>query len=415
MEGLTMHKDTNIQKQVQSFVYHHLSELIQHRNMISDEVENKQKIFDDLKKEVEINLKKSGHAHRIKDNDQFIKDTIEEIIGLGPLKKLLQHENISEIMINGAQEIYVEIGGKIKKTKYHFLDERSLQNVIKRLISHTHRRVDESSPMLDTRLQDGSRINIILPPLSLNGPTITIRKFKPTGFSFLELVASDYMNQRMANYLRFMVEHRKNILVAGGTGSGKTSLLNTLSDRIDPSERIVTIEDAAELNLSQPHVIRLESRPSNTENVGEVTIRDLLKNALRMRPNRIIIGECRSNETLDMLSAMNTGHDGSMSTIHANSPRDALARLETLVLMSGMELPHRAIREQIASAIDVIVFVKRGRDGQRMITQIVEMKGMEEGTIITQDIFFRDQEDAIQDQMFLSSEYPSLQKMGTSS
>ncbi|MCB0327520.1 MAG: CpaF family protein [Bdellovibrionales bacterium] len=393
-----------IQKNLRTFVHENIHEILSRHPEFKNDTENK-KLFLSLKNEIELNLKKAGKLDVLSKNKDFIESTLEEIIGIGPIKKLLQHPDITEIMINGALDIYIEIDGKIKKTSYQFLDNSSLKNVITRLISHSHRRVDESSPMLDTRLIDGSRINIILPPLSLNGPVITIRKFRKSTFSFVELVTANFMSEPVAHYLQSMVKKHKNIIVAGGTGSGKTSFLNALSSHIDEKERIITIEDAAELNLPQQHVIRLETRPSNTEHSGEISIRDLLKNALRMRPNRIIIGECRSSETLDMLLAMNTGHEGSMSTLHANSTRDALSRLETLVLMSGVDLPLRAIREQISRAIDIVVFLKRDQQGKRILTQVAEIKGIEAEHLVTQDIFIRKADEAWENHSFLSQDY----------
>ena len=318
---------------------------------------------------------------------QIIDDICDEILGLGPIEPLLKDASISEIMINGASQVFVERAGKLFLTDVQFQDDTHLMNVIEKILSPLGRRVDEASPMVDARLADGSRVNIIIPPLALGGPTVTIRKFSKFKLDIQDLIKFGSLDQRMADFLEACVKARLNILVSGGTGSGKTTTLNTLSSFIPSDDRIVTIEDAAELKLQQEHVVRLESRPPNIEGEGAITIRDLVRNALRMRPDRIIVGEVRSGEALDMLQAMNTGHDGSLTTAHANSPRDALTRLETMVLMSGMDLPVRAIRNQISSAMDLILQQSRIRDGSRKITYISEVQGMEGDTIILQDIF----------------------------
>ena len=317
----------------------------------------------------------------------LVDDICNEILGLGPLEPLLQDDSISEIMVNGPRKIFVEQQGKLKLTDIHFYDDNHLLSIIERILSPIGRRVDESSPLVDARLSDGSRVNIIIPPLSLIGPTITIRKFSHSNFSLFDLVRFGTLSDNMALFLQACIQARLNILVSGGTGSGKTTTLNALSYFIPSGERIVTIEDAAELRLQQNHVVTLESRPANLEGSGAISIRDLVRNSLRMRPDRIIVGEVRSGEALDMLQAMNTGHDGSLTTAHANSPRDALSRLETMVLMAGMDLPLRAIRSQISSAIDLILQQSRIRDGSRKITHISEVQGMEGDTIILQDIF----------------------------
>jgi pilus assembly protein CpaF len=290
-------------------------------------------------------------------------------------------------MINGPKQIFVERAGKLSLTKVQFHDEAHLMNIIERILSPLGRRVDEASPLVDARLADGSRVNIIIHPLSLVGPCVTIRKFSKTALSVENLISFGTLSEDMAEFLRACVKARLNILVSGGTGSGKTTTLNVLSSFIPDDERIVTIEDAAELRLQQQHVVTLEARPSNIEGKGEITIRDLVRNALRMRPDRIIVGEVRSGEALDMLQAMNTGHDGSLTTAHANSPRDALSRLETMVLMAGMDFPVRAIREQISSAIDLIIQQSRIQDGSRKITYITEVQKMEGDTIVLQDLF----------------------------
>ena len=319
--------------------------------------------------------------------EQLVDQVVAESIGLGPIEPLLQDESISEVMVNGPQDVYVEQQGRLTRVPVRFIDARSLMSVIERIVTPLGRRIDEGAPMVDARLADGSRVNAIIPPLSLIGPVLTIRKFAKRRFDMQRLVEVGTMSEEMADFLKVCVEHRRNVVVSGGTGSGKTTLLNALSDFIPDSERIVTIEDAAELRLSQQHVISLEARPANVEGKGQVAIRDLVRNSLRMRPDRIVVGECRGGEALDMLQAMNTGHDGSMTTGHANSPRDLLSRLEVMVLMSGMELPVRAIREQISSAVDVVVQQSRFKDGKRRVTDIVEVRGMEGDTILLQTLF----------------------------
>ncbi len=318
---------------------------------------------------------------------QLVSDIADDMLGLGPIESLHKDESVTEIMVNGPSQVYVERMGKLELTKVKFHDTDHLMHIIERILTPLGRRIDEASPLVDARLEDGSRVNIIIPPLSLKGPCLTIRKFSKKPFSVENLISFGTMNEKMAEFLRACVKARINILVSGGTGSGKTTTLNVLSSFIPETERIVTIEDAAELRLQQNHVVTLEARPANIEGKGEITIRDLVRNALRMRPDRIIVGEVRSGEALDMLQAMNTGHDGSLTTAHANSPRDALSRLETMVLMSGLELPVRAIREQISSAIDLILQQSRIRDGSRKVTYITEVQHMEDNIITTQDIF----------------------------
>jgi len=310
-----------------------------------------------------------------------------EILGYGPIEPLLKDDTITEIMVNGPKQVYIERHGKIEKTDIVFEDDDHVMRVIDRIVSPLGRRIDESSPMVDARLPDGSRINAVIPPISLVGPCLTIRKFSRDPLTVEDLVRFGTMTPEIANFLKACVEARLNIVVSGGTGSGKTTLLNVLSSFIPGDERIVTIENAAELQLRQEHVVTLESRPPNIEGRGEVTIRDLVINALRMRPDRIVVGECRGGEALDMLQAMNTGHDGSMTTVHSNSPRDTLHRLETMVLMAGMDLPVRAIREQIASALDMVIHTARLKDGSRKIVAIAEVQGMEGDVIVMQDIF----------------------------
>jgi len=315
------------------------------------------------------------------------KELIQEAIGLGPLEYLISRDDISEIMVNGPNQVFVEHKGMLYRTDAAFADDNQVLASIERIVAPLGRRIDESSPMVDARLADGSRVNAIIPPLSLVGPTITIRKFTRTPLQARDLVNFGSISPEMVKFLAVCVAVRKNIIISGGTGSGKTTLLNVLSSFLPNRERIVTIEDAAELQLHQEHIVRLEARPPNIEGRGEVTIRDLVRNSLRMRPDRIVVGECRGGEALDMLQAMNTGHDGSLTTIHANSPRDALARLETLVLMAGFDLPLRAIREQVASAINIIVQITRERDGSRKVVNISEIVKMEGDIITMQDIF----------------------------
>jgi len=322
---------------------------------------------------------------------RLFEEVYAEIRGLGPIEPLLQDPSISEIMVNGPKAVYVEQAGKLKKTDVEFDDDEHVMRIIDRIVAPLGRHIDESSPMVDARLPDGSRVNAIIPPLSLVGPTITIRKFAKTPLTVDDLIRFGTLTPELAEFLKACVRARLNIIVSGGTGSGKTTLLNILSGFIPDDERIVTIEDAAELQLRQEHVVRLESRPPNIEGKGEVRIRDLVINALRMRPDRIVVGECRGAEALDMLQAMNTGHDGSLTTGHANSPRDILSRLETMVLMAGMDLPHRAIREQISSAIDLIIQQARLRDGSRRIVNVTEVQGMEGDVIVLQDIFVFEQ------------------------
>jgi len=321
------------------------------------------------------------------DPDEIGTEILDEALGLGPLEKLLADDTVTEIMVNGPDRIFVEKSGKIQLTQQMFTDSQSVMAVIERIVAPLGRRVDESQPYVDARLPDGSRVNCIIHPLSLIGPCITIRKFSRHQLFDKDMIRLGTMTDDMAKFLDVCVKMRKNIIISGGTGSGKTTLLNVLSNYLPPTERILTIEDAAELRLHQLHLIRLEARPPNIEGRGAITIRDLVRNALRMRPDRIIVGECRGGEALDMLQAMNTGHDGSLTTVHANAPRDVISRLETMVLMSGMDLPSRAIREQIASAVDIVVHESRLSDGSRKVTCIAEVVGLEGSQITMQDIF----------------------------
>jgi pilus assembly protein CpaF len=327
---------------------------------------------------------------------RMLEQITDEILGLGPLEPLLRDETITEVMVNGPQQVYIEREGRLELTNVTFQNDEHVMKIIQRIIAPIGRRVDESSPMVDARLADGSRVNAIIPPLSLVGPVITIRKFSATPFTVEDLVRFGTATPEMFEFLEACVKARLNIFVSGGTGSGKTTMLNILSSFIPDDERIVTIEDAAELQLRQEHVVTLEARPANIEGKGAIPIRELVRNALRMRPDRIVVGECRSAEALDMLQAMNTGHDGSMSTGHANTPRDMLSRLETMVLMAGMDLPLRAIREQIASAVDLIVHQNRLKDGSRKIVNITEVQGMEGDVIVMQDIFVFEQTNVVE-------------------
>ncbi len=321
------------------------------------------------------------------EREELVKQMLDDMLGLGPLEPLLADEGISEIMINGPKQVYIENKGKLTLSDVQFRDNAHVLGVATRIVTAIGRRIDESSPLCDARLADGSRVNIIIPPLAIDGPTITIRKFSKKKITLDTMLKFNSISLAMSKVLRIMGRCRLNIIISGGTGSGKTTLLNALSQMIDNGERVVTIEDAAELQLQQPHVIRLETRPSNLEGNGEITMRDLLKNALRMRPDRIIVGETRGGEAIDMLQAMNTGHDGSLSTVHANRPREALMRLENLVSMASANLSPRAIRQQIAAAVDMIIQVSRMRDGSRRVTYISEITGMEGEVITMQDLF----------------------------
>jgi len=326
----------------------------------------------------------------ISEQEDLLEDICNDVLGYGPLEPLLARDDIADIMVNGSQKCYIEVGGKVKLTNVRFRDDAHLMNVCQRIVSQVGRRVDESSPICDARLPDGSRVNVIAPPLSIDGAALTIRKFKKDKLTLQQLVKYGSISPEGAEVLRVLGRVRANVLISGGTGSGKTTLLNCLTAFIERDERVITCEDSAELQLQQPHVVRLETRPPNLEGEGEITMRDLVKNCLRMRPERIIVGEVRGPEAFDLLQAMNTGHDGSMGTLHANSPREALSRLESMITMGGYSLPSRTIREMITSSIDVIVQAARLRDGSRRITHISEVLGMEGDVIVTQDVFVYD-------------------------
>jgi len=339
-----------------------------------------QELFDAILEEENLTLSRTERY-------RLFEQIVAEILGLGPIEPLLKDETITEIMVNGPRKVYIEQKGRVYKTDITFENDEHVMRIIDRIVSPLGRRCDESQPYVDARLPDGSRVNAIIPPLSLVGPVITIRKFAKTPLTVEDLIRFGSLTPELVEFLKACVQARLNMVVSGGTGSGKTTLLNILSSFIPEDERIITIENAAELQLRQEHVITLESRPPNIEGKGEVTIRDLVINSLRMRPDRIIVGECRGPEALDMLQAMNTGHDGSMTTLHSNSPRDTLARLETMVLMAGYDLPVRAIREQVARAIDLIVHQERFRDGSRKVVSVTEVQGMEGDVIVLTDIF----------------------------
>lgn len=369
-----------------------------HRQIVDEMTAEQQRILDGTnhsREEIENVI--SGYVQRVLERNPFVvprgerarlvSDICDEILGYGPIEPFLKDDSITEVMVNGPKKIYIERMGKLHLTAAQFHDNAHLMSVIDKIVTPIGRHVDEASPLVDARLPDGSRVNIVIPPLSLIGPCVTIRKFSKTPLSVENLVSFGTLSEDMARFLRGCVKAKLNIMVSGGTGSGKTTTLNVLSSFIPSDERIVTIEDAAELRLEQPHVVTLEARPANIEGKGAITIRDLVKNSLRMRPDRIIVGEVRGGEALDMLQAMNTGHDGSLTTAHANSPRDVLSRLETMVLMSGLELPVRAIRDQISSALDLIVHQARIQDGSRKITYITEVQKMEGDVIVLQDLY----------------------------
>ena len=332
-------------------------------------------------------LTRENRLLTLSQTDQLTEDVLDELLGLGPLEPLLKDDTVSDILINTHSMVYVERRGRLEETNVHFQDTRHLIRIINKIVSAVGRRVDESQPMVDARLSDGSRVNAVIPPLAVDGPLVSIRKFSRVPIHMERLIELGSTSEDMARLLQLIVKCRRNVLISGGTGSGKTTLLNALSANIDTRERIVTIEDSAELQLQQPHVCRLETRPPNIEGRGETTQRDLVRNSLRMRPDRIIVGEVRSGEAFDMLQAMNTGHDGSMTTVHANTPRDALSRIEQMIGMAGLDISPRSIRQQIASAVNVVVQVERMEDGRRRIVSVSEIVGMEQDVISMQEIF----------------------------
>lgn len=360
-------------------------------NAVSREMETSTSIGEDRKAALNQALVKAYQATHLQlpgtIRDQLFHEILDDMLGYGVLQTLIDDESITEIMVNGPKSIYVERKGKLIKTNVMFDDDEGVMHVIEKIIAPLGRRIDQDSPTVDARLPDGSRVNAIIPPCAIDGPSITIRKFNKNKLSIDDLISYGSITKTMAEFVRACVISRLNIVISGGTGSGKTTLLNVLSSYIPEDERIITIEDAAELKLQQDHVVRLETKPEDVEGKHAVHIRDLVRNSLRMRPDRIVVGECRGGETLDMLQAMNTGHDGSLTTLHANSPRDALSRMETMCLMSGMDMPIKVIREQIASAIDLIIQQTRMKDGSRKVTHITEVAGMEGDTVTLTDIF----------------------------
>ena len=391
----TGHRDPVIDELRQKIHHHLIDELgpILYDKRLSE---------DDLRRRVHEQLHAALAQERAPlsaaDKAQLIQDVSDDILGYGPIDRLLKDNEITEVMVNGPTQVYVERFGKIEQTDATFVDEQHLRRIIDKIVGQVGRRIDEASPLCDARLPDGSRVNAVIHPLAIGGPFLTIRKFSVDPYQIDDLIRFGTLNPAAARFLQALVVGELNIIVSGGTGTGKTTTLNVLSGFIPNDQRIVTVEDAKELQLNQDHVLAMESRPPNIEGKGQITIRDLVRNALRMRPDRIVVGECRGGEALDMLQAMNTGHDGSLTTIHANSPRDTLARLETLVLMAGFDLPVRAIREQMASAIDCIVQLTRLRDGSRRVTHITEVQGMEGDVIILQDVFLFDYGMGVDDQ-----------------
>ncbi len=396
LQRQTKHHDPKVEAyaNLQKDIHERLIEYLDLRRLDMDRLGDKE-LWNRTEKAIRDILVQMEGDHELPpdvDQELLLNDVLNEALGLGPLEAFLADDDISEIMVNHASQIFIEKKGKLRLSDKIFSSNQAVLGVIERIVAPIGRRIDESSPLVDARLKDGSRVNAIIPPLALKGPCVTIRKFKRERLQIRDLIKYKSLTPQMGEFLDMVVKAHKNVVISGGTGSGKTTLLNVISSFIQEDERIVTVEDAAELNLSQEHWVQLESRPSNLEGKGSISIRDLVKNCLRMRPDRIIVGECRSGEALDMLQAMNTGHDGSLTTLHANTPRDALARLETMVLMAGMDLPVKAIREQIASAVHLIVQQTRFSDGSRRITFITEVSGMEVDIITLQDIFYFKQE-----------------------
>ncbi len=362
-------------------------QLIERLNLSNLETHDRSHVVAEIRRVVQDLLAREAAPLNYDEREALVEEVLNEIFGLGPLEPLLQDPTVSDILVNTYRQVFIERGGRIVRTEVRFKDNKHLLQVIDRIVSAVGRRIDDSSPMVDARLADGSRVNAIIPPLAIDGPHVSIRKFKKDALTAQDLMRTETMTSPMLELLQGVVKARLNTLISGGTGAGKTTLLNVLSSSIPPDERIVTIEDSAELQLRQPHVVRLETRPANVEGVGQINARQLVINALRMRPDRIIVGEVRGSEAVDMLQAMNTGHDGSLTTLHANSPRDALARLETMVSMANLALPEKAMRQQIASAIDVIIQVSRLSDGSRRLSSISEVVGMEGDIITMQEIF----------------------------
>jgi len=361
--------------------------LIERLNLSSLDKLSRDQVVDAIRKVVHDLLAAESAPLNFEEREELVRQVLDEIFGLGPIEPLMQDPEVSDVLVNTFKQVYIERHGKLETTDVRFQDDRHLLQVIDRIVSAVGRRIDDSSPMVDARLADGSRVNAIIKPLAIDGPHLSIRKFKRDALSGEDLLTKDSLTEPMLELLKGVVRARLNVIISGGTGAGKTTLLNILSSFIPVNERIVTIEDSAELQLKQPHVVRLETRPANIEGMGEVPQRLLLINALRMRPDRIIMGECRGGEAVDMLQAMNTGHDGSITTVHANAPRDALSRIETMVSMSSLDLPERAVRQQIASAVQVVIQVSRLSDGTRKVIQIAEISGMEGDVITMQDIF----------------------------
>ena len=362
-------------------------QLIERLNLSNLDTHDRETVVAEIRRAVQDLLARDAAPLNFDERERLVEEVLHEIFGLGPLEPLLQDPTVSDILVNTYTQVYIERDGRIEKTDVRFKDNRHLLQVIDRIVSAVGRRIDDSSPMVDARLADGSRVNAVIPPLAIDGPHVSIRKFKKDALSAQDLLRVETITPQMLELLQGIVKARLNVLVSGGTGAGKTTLLNMLSGSIPVNERIVTIEDSAELQLRQPHVVRLETRPPNVEGVGEVTARQLVINALRMRPDRIIVGEVRGPEAVDMLQAMNTGHDGSLTTLHANSPRDALSRLETMISMANLALPEKAMRQQVASAVDVVIQVTRYSDGSRRLSSISEIVGMEGEVITMQEIF----------------------------
>jgi pilus assembly protein CpaF len=372
-------------------------QLLDRLNLASIETLERDEVVGEIRKVVHELLTREAVPLNLDEREDLVEQILDEIFGLGPIEPLLKDPTVSDILVNTSRQVYIERNGKLELTDVRFKDDRHLLQIIDRIVSAVGRRIDDSSPMVDARLADGSRVNAIIPPLAIDGPHMSIRKFKRDVLSAPDLMRSGSLTPAMLELLQGVVKARLNVLISGGTGAGKTTLLNVLSESIPANERIVTIEDSAELQLRQPHAVRLETRTANVEGAGAVTQRLLVINALRMRPDRIIMGECRGAEAVDMLQAMNTGHDGSLTTLHANTPRDALARLETMISMAGLNLPEKGMRQQIASAIDVIVQVGRLSDGRRKVMSISEISGMEGEVITMQDIFLFEQEGVAED------------------